>query len=49
MTTKPSIPRAVNALAGVRPITEGTALTTDHWVASEGIRFVNGFPEKMGG
>lgn len=36
-------------MAGVRPLTEGTALTTEHYIASEGIRFVNGIPEKVGG
>ena len=36
-------------MAGVRPTTEGTALTTEHYVAAQGIRFVNGFPQKIGG
>lgn len=49
MSTKPSIPRPIQTLAGVRPLTEGSALTTEHYVAAEGIRFVNGYPQKMGG
>lgn len=49
MSTTTSIPRPINTLAGVRPTTEGSALTTEHWTAAQGIRFVNGFPEKIGG
>lgn len=49
MSTTVSNPRPINTMAGVRPITEGSALTTDHYVAAEGIRFVSGFPQKMGG
>lgn len=49
MSTKVSVPRPINTLAGVRPLTEGSALTTEHYVASQGIRFVNGIPQKIGG
>jgi hypothetical protein len=47
--TKASIPRPLEILAGVRPLTEGTALTTRHAIASDKIRTVNGFFEKIGG
>lgn len=49
MTTKPSEPRLIQCTAGVRPTTEGTALTTEHWIAAQGIRFFNGLPQKIGG
>lgn len=49
MTTKNSVPRIIQCLPGVRPTTEGTALTTQHWIAAQGIRFFNGFPQKIGG
>lgn len=47
--TKVSTPRPIQILPGVRPLTEGTALTTNQWIAAYGIRFVNGFPQKVGG
>lgn len=49
MTTKVSIPRPIETMAGVRPLTEGTALTTEHYIDSQGIRFFNGKPQKIGG
>lgn len=49
MTTKPSTPRTLQIAAGVRPLTEGTALTTNQWIFANGIRFVNGLPQKRGG
>lgn len=49
MTTKDAIPRPIEILPGVRPITEGTTLTTPQWTASYGIRFKNGYPQKVGG
>lgn len=35
--------------AGVHPSTDSTALATDHWVMSQGIRMFNGIPRKIGG
>lgn len=49
MTTRVSTPRPIQIQAGVRPLTEGTALTTNQWIYANGIRFVNGFPQKRGG
>lgn len=49
MTTRDSTPRPLQIQAGVRPLTEGTALTTNQWIYANGIRFVNGFPQKRGG
>lgn len=49
MTTRVSTPRPLQIEAGVRPLTEGTALTTNQWIYANGIRFVNGFPQKRGG
>ena len=49
MTTTQSNPRPLEITAGVRPLTEGTALTTDQWIASDKIRFFNGYPSKIGG
>lgn len=49
MTTKVSTPRAIEILPGVRPSTEGTTLTSQQWVASLGIRFQSGQPQKIGG
>ena len=49
MTTKVSFPRPLEFVAGVRPTTEGTALSTLHFTASDKIRFFNGLPQKLGG
>lgn len=49
MTTRVSTPRPIQIQPGVRPLTEGTALTTQQWIYANGIRFVNGFPQKRGG
>ncbi|MEE8208534.1 MAG: hypothetical protein V3T88_06245 [Nitrosomonadaceae bacterium] len=34
---------------GVQPITDFTNQSTSHWTAADKIRFVDGFPEKIGG
>lgn len=39
----------VRVLAGVEPVTDKPEAATDHYVFSKGIRFVNGFPERIGG
>lgn len=49
MTTKVSTPRPIQCLAGVRPLTEGTALTTQHFVSALNVVFTDGLPEKMAG
>lgn len=43
------IMRPIEVLAGVQPITDRTPQSTSHFVASQGIRFVDGFPQKIGG
>lgn len=49
MTTKNSTPRPIQLLPGVRPASEGTTLSSQQWVASIGIRFQAGQPQKIGG
>ena len=49
MTTRVSIPRPIETLAGVRPLTEGTALTTQHYIMADKMRSFNGMPQKIGG
>lgn len=39
----------MSIIAGVRPLTEGTALTTQHLIASSKMRSFNGQPSKIGG
>jgi len=49
MTTRVSIIRPIETLPGVRPVTEGTALTTQHYIMSDKMRSFNGLPQKIGG
>ena len=49
MTTKVSDLRPIGNVAGVQPSTDKTALSTKHWTSSDKIRFVNGYPQKIGG
>lgn len=37
------------AVPGVQPVTDFTTASTPHYVAADKIRFVDGFPEKIGG
>lgn len=39
----------IEVLEGVEPSTDSTPSSTPHWVFSKRIRFVNGYPEKIGG
>ena len=41
--------RPIEVVAGVQPDTDRTATSTQHYVASDKIRFVDGVPEKIGG
>jgi len=39
----------IQAKAGVQPSTDFTTASTPHYVAADKVRFVDGFPEKIGG
>ncbi len=39
----------IQVVSGVQPDTDFTQQSTPHWVESDKIRFVDGFPEKIGG
>lgn len=39
----------LEVLEGVEPSTDRTSTTTKHYIDSQGIRFVDGFPQKIGG
>jgi len=41
--------RDIVALAGVEPSTDSTPQSTEHFVYAEGIRFIDGYPHKIGG
>lgn len=41
--------RPIEILPGVQPTTENTAQSTPHYLNSSKIRFVHGYPEKIGG
>lgn len=41
--------RPIEILAGVRPSTDSTALSTEHYTHTDKVRFKNGKPEKIGG
>ena len=41
--------RKIIALPGVQPPTDATEQSTQHFTAIQGIRFVNGYPRKIGG
>lgn len=41
--------RDIVALPGVEPSTDSTPQSTKHFVAAQGIRFIDGFPHKIGG
>ena len=41
--------RAFDILPGVRPLTDGTAISSRHWQSSFHCRFVNGMLQKIGG
>lgn len=43
------IQRPIEVLAGVEPSTDSTPQSTQHFVASQGIRFIDGYPHKIGG
>lgn len=47
MSTLQSIPRPIDVVTGVD--TDSTPISTQHYIWSKGIRFVNGLPEKIGG
>lgn len=49
MVTKPSDLQPLDIIPGVEPSTDQTAFATRHFVLSDKIRFVSGFPEKIGG
>jgi len=49
MTTKSSQPRPIDIKAGVQPATDATASSTSHYTYTEGVRFNQGLPEKIGG
>ena len=49
MSTTISQYRAIETVAGVEPVTDKTSFSTQHYVASDKIRFVNGFPRKIKG
>lgn len=49
MTTKVSSLAPIACLPGVQPSTDNTPLATQHWTFADKIRFVNGFPQKIGG
>lgn len=49
MTTTVSQLAPIACLPGVQPSTDNTPLATKHWTFSDKIRFVNGFPQKIGG
>ena len=39
----------INVTEGVEPSTDKPSATTQHYTFTKGIRFVDGFPEKIGG
>ena len=39
----------IQVLAGVEPVTDKPSASTEHYVSAKHIRFVDGFPEKIGG
>ncbi len=49
MTTKRAKLQPILPLAGVQPVTDGTAGSTKHWVMADKIRFIEGLPQKIGG
>lgn len=49
MTTKVSTPRPIQITPGVQPVTDWTEAATSHFTYTEGIRFVQNLPEKIGG
>lgn len=49
MTTTTASIIPLTCLAGVEPLTDSTAVKTDHYVYSQNVRFVDLNPEKIGG
>lgn len=49
MTTLNATIRPIQITPGVQPPTDRTQFATDHYTGSQGIRFRNGYPEKIGG
>lgn len=49
MVTKNSELAPLNCLPGVQPSTDKTRFATKHWTFSDKIRFINGYPQKIGG
>lgn len=49
MATKVSIPQPIEITPGVEPYTDKTPASTPHYTYAEKIRFVDGFPCKIGG
>lgn len=49
MTTRASELLPINIMAGVQPSTDRTSASTTHYVSADKIRFVGGFPQKIGG
>lgn len=49
MTVKNAVQRPLEQAPGVQPLTERTSLSTNHWRASDKIRFIDGFPQKRAG
>jgi len=45
----PKILEPIQVLAGVEPVTDRPIATTPHYITTRRIRFVDGFPEKIGG
>ncbi len=41
--------RNIEVVAGVEPSTDATPQSTSHYTASQGIRFIDGKPHKLGG
>ena len=45
----PTVLEPIQVVAGVEPSTDRTETTTQHYTSSKHIRFVDGYPEKIGG
>lgn len=41
--------KPIEILAGVEPVTDRPQSSTPHYISTKGIRFIDGFPEKIGG
>lgn len=45
----PKTLQPIQIIAGVEPVSDRTSSTTQHYTDAKGIRFVGGYPEKVGG